>query len=450
MMFWVHLLVVLVFIFIGARKGGIAIGFAGGAGVLALGLLGAPVAVSTHKPEGDISYLPLDVIAIIMAVIVAIAAMQVAGGMDALVDLAEKILRKNPKHLSFLAPVVTYVLTLMAGTGHTAFSMMPVITEVAKENDIRPSRPLSIAVVSSQIAITASPISAAVVFLSSTLEKKGIDYLQILAVSIPTTFVACMLTAGIMLAWDKMRHQTQLSTLPEYQQRKAAGLVAPTGREEGRVITWAGKRSVAIFLLGLLAVMAYSTAISDKVGLIANPPITRDAAIIAIMLTIGTAIVLTCGVEPGKILSSSVFKSGMSAAICVLGVAWLGTTFVKAHEPAIKEYAGNIISNQPWTLAIVLFVAASLLYSQAATTKALIPTALAIGVSPAAALASFAAVSALFVLPTYPTLLAAVEIDDTGSTKIGKYIFNHPFFIPGLVAIALSVAFAFLLTALMF
>jgi len=266
MMFWVHLLVVLVFIFIGARKGGIAIGFAGGAGVLALGLLGAPVAVSTHKPEGDVSYLPLDVIAIIMAVIVAIAAMQVAGGMDALVDLAERILRKNPKHLSFLAPVVTYFLTLMAGTGHTAFSMMPVITEVAKENDIRPSRPLSIAVVSSQIAITASPISAAVVFLSSTLEKKGIDYLQILAVSIPTTFVACMLTAGIMLAWDKMRHQTQLSTLPEYQQRKAAGLVAPTGREEGRVITWAGKRSVAIFLLGLLAVMAYSTAISDKVA----------------------------------------------------------------------------------------------------------------------------------------------------------------------------------------
>jgi anaerobic C4-dicarboxylate transporter DcuA len=171
-MFWIHLLVVLVFIFIGARKGGIAIGFAGGAGVLALALLGAPVAVTKHTPDGDISYLPLDVIAIIMAVIVAIAAMQVAGGMDALVDLAERILRKNPKHLSFLAPVVTYFLTLMAGTGHTAFSMMPVITEVAKENDIRPSRPLSIAVVSSQIAITASPISAAVVFLSSTLEKE--------------------------------------------------------------------------------------------------------------------------------------------------------------------------------------------------------------------------------------------------------------------------------------
>ena len=145
-MFWIHLLVVLVFIFIGARKGGIAIGFAGGAGVLVLALLGAPVAVTKHTPDGDISYLPLDVIAIIMAVIVAIAAMQVAGGMDALVDLAERILRKNPKHLSFLAPVVTYFLTLMAGTGHTAFSMMPVITEVAKENDIRPSRPLSISI----------------------------------------------------------------------------------------------------------------------------------------------------------------------------------------------------------------------------------------------------------------------------------------------------------------
>ena len=447
-MFWIHLLVVLVFIFIGARKGGIAIGFAGGAGVLVLALLGAPVAVTKHTPDGDISYLPLDVIAIIMAVIVAIAAMQVAGGMDALVDLAERILRKNPKHLSFLAPVVTYFLTLMAGTGHTAFSMMPVITEVAKENDIRPSRPLSIAVVSSQIAITASPISAAVVFLSSTLEKEGIDYLQILAVTIPTTFVACMLTAAIMMAWDKMRGTTELHTLEIYQERKAAGLIAPTGRQEGREITWAGKRSVAIFLLGLLAVMAYSTAISDKVGLIKDPPMTRDAAIIAIMLTIGTAIVLTCGVEPGRILNSSVFKSGMSAAICVLGVAWLGTTFVKAHEDTIKEYAGSILTDHPWTLAIVLFVAASLLYSQAATTKALIPTALAIGVSPLAALASFAAVSALFVLPTYPTLLAAVEIDDTGSSKIGHYIFNHPFFMPGLIAIVLSVAFAFGLGAI--
>ncbi len=158
----------------------------------------------------------------------------------------------------------------------------------------------------------------------------------------------------------------------------------------------------------------------------------------------------TGAIRPEKLIDGSIVRMKVpnSAAICVLGVAWLGTTFVKAHEATIKEYAGSILTDHPWTLAIVLFVAASLLYSQAATTKALIPTALAIGVSPLAALASFAAVSALFVLPTYPTLLAAVEIDDTGSSKIGHYIFNHPFFMPGLIAIVLSVAFAFGLGAI--
>ena len=433
MMMALQFLVVLVFIFIGARLGGIAIGFAGGAGVLVLALMGV-------KPGA----MPLDVISIILAVIVAIAAMQIAGGMDYLVSLAEKALRKNPKHLSFLAPVITYLMTLMAGTGHTAFSMMPVITEVAKENDIRPSRPLSIAVVASQIAITASPISAAVVFFASELEGKGVDYLELLAVVIPSTFIACMATAAIMLLIDKLRGTSSLADLPEYQKRLAAGQVAPTGKSEGRELGRYAKRSVLIFLIGLVAVMTYATLISDKVGLIKEPVLGRNDAIIAIMLTVGMLIVITCKVLPSKIINvSSVFKSGMSAVVCVLGVAWLGTTFVKAHEEAIMSFAGGLLKSQPWTLAVVLFFASALLYSQAATTKALMPTALAIGVAPLTAVASFAAVSALFVLPTYPTLLAAVEIDDTGSTKIGRYIFNHPFFVPGALNIAIAVALGF-------
>ena len=252
----VQFAVVLLAIFLGARLGGIAIGFAGGLGVLVLALLGLT--------PGD---MPLDVVSIIMSVIAAIAAMQVAGGMDYLVDLADRILRKNPKYLTFLAPVITYLMTLMAGTGHTAFSTMPVITEVAKENNIRPSRPLSVAVVASQIAITASPISAAVVFFSSTLEKKGIDYLQLLAVAIPSTFLACMATAAIMMAVDKVRGSTELSTHPEYQRRLAAGTVTVRGRQE-RVIAPRAKLSVLIFLIGLLSVMGYATAISKNVGLI--------------------------------------------------------------------------------------------------------------------------------------------------------------------------------------
>lgn len=434
MMVAVQFLVVLAFILIGARIGGIGIGFAGGAGVIVLAILGVTPGA-----------MPLDVISIIMAVIAAIATMQMAGGMNYLVQLADRILRKNPQHLTFLAPIITYLMTIMAGTGHTAFSMMPVITEVAKENNIRPARPLSIAVVASQMAITASPISAAVVFFSDEMENRGVDYLQLLAIVIPSTFIACMSTAAIMLTVDKIRGVTQLSSDAEYNRRVNEGLITPAKPHEYRQLPSEAKRSVLIFLAGLIAVMTYATLISPNVGIVEGDPVMpRNEAIIAIMLTVATAIVLSCKVQPETILTASVFKSGMSAVICVLGVAWLGTTFVAEHEEGITELAGDVLTDYPWLLAVVLFFAAALLYSQAATTRALMPTALAIGASNVAAIASFAAVSALFVLPTYPTLLAAVEIDDTGTTRIGKYVFDHPFLIPGIINIVIAVALGFL------
>ncbi len=432
----IEFIVVLAAIFLGARLGGIAIGFAGGLGVLVLALLGVT--------PGE---LPLAVISIIMSVIAAVATMQVAGGMDYLVDLADRILRKNPKHLNFLAPLITYLMTFMAGTGHTAFSTMPVIIELAKENDIRPSRPLSVAVVASQIAITASPVSAAVVIFSTLLEDKGVDYLELLAVAIPSTFLACMATAAIMMAFDKARGDHSLSSHPEYQRRLAAGAVAVPERHTRTMLAGA-KLSVLIFLIGLVAVMGYATAISENVGLIADPVMERDAAIITFMLSIAAIIVIACKVSTADILSASTFKSGMSASICVLGVAWLGTTFVTAHVEEITDFSGDLLGEQPWMLAVVLFFASALLYSQAATTQALMPTAIAIGVAPLAAVAAFPAVSALFVLPTYPTLLAAVEMDDTGTTQIGKYVFNHPFIVPGAINITIAVALGFLFGSL--
>lgn len=431
-MILLEFVLVLAAIFLGARLGGIAIGYCGGLGVLALTLLGVT--------PGD---MPLDVISIIMAVIVAIAAMQVAGGMDYLVDLADRVLRRNPRYLTFLAPIITYLMTMMAGTGHTAFSTIPVIVEVAKENNIRPSRPLSVAIVASQIAITASPISAAVVFFSGVLEKQGVDYLQLLAVAIPSTFIACMATAAIMMALDKVRGTSELSTYPEYQRRLAAGTVSVKGRQ-AREIAPRARLSVLIFIIGLFCVMGYATAISPNVGLITNPVMPRDAAIITYMLSVAAIIVLACKVPTNEILSASTFKSGMSASICVLGVAWLGTTFVTANQDALLKFSGDLLTTQPWLLAVVLFFASALLYSQAATAKALMPTALAIGVAPLGLVAAFPAVSALFVLPTYPTLLAAVQMDDTGTTQIGKFVFNHAFLVPGAINITLAVALGFL------
>lgn len=422
-----ELIIVLLAIYLGARLGGIGIGFAGGVGVLIL-TLGFQV-----RPGA----IPFDVIEIIMAVIAAIAAMQVAGGMDYLVSLAERLLRKHPRYITFLAPLVTYCMTILAGTGHTAFSTLPVIAEVAKEQGVRPSRPLSIAVVASQIAITASPISAAVVFLAGILEPQGVSYLGLLAVAIPSTMVAIFIAALITNFLGK-----ELKSDPVYQARLAKGEVSLRGAsvfEEKK----GAKRSVALFLIGIVAVVFYATAISDAVGLISDPVLPRNEAIVVFMLTIAALICLSCKVDTAKILSASTFKSGMSACICVLGVAWLGDTFVKAHIAEIQQFAGDLLTHYPWMLAVILFFASTLLYSQAATTKALMPAALMLGVSPVTAVASFAAVSALFVLPTYPTLLAAVEMDDTGTTRIGRFVFNHSFIIPGTLAIILSVIFGF-------
>ncbi|PKG79089.1 C4-dicarboxylate ABC transporter [Shewanella sp. Actino-trap-3] len=423
-----EIIIVLGSIYLGARMGSMGIGFAGGLGVLIL-TMGLGLTPGT---------IPIGVILIIMSVITAIAAMQVSGGMDYLVSLAEKLLRKHPKQITFLAPVVTYFMTLFAGTGHTAFSTLPVIAEVAKEQGIRPSRPLSIAVVASQVAITASPISAAVVFFSGILEPFGVDYLVLLAICIPSTFIACMVGAVVANLMGK-----PLAEDPVYQDRLAKGLIKKRDATHLNIKTGA-KRSVMIFLTAIAAVMIYATAISEKVGLIVDPVLPRNAAIMVIMLTAAAAITIFCKLDASEISDAATFKSGMSACVCVLGVAWLGDTFVSNHINEIKDLAGTLLQSQPWLLSVTLFFASMLLYSQGATTKALMPAALAIGVSPLTAIASFAAVSALFVLPTYPTLLAAVEMDNTGSTRIGKAVFNHPFLIPGVVTIATSVLLAFL------
>ena len=423
-----ELIIVLAAIYLGARLGGPGIGLAGGVGVLIL-TLGFQLKPGT---------IPFDVIEIIMAVIAAIAAMQVAGGMDYLVSLAERLLRKHPRYITFLAPLVTYAMTLLAGTGHTAFSTLPVIAEVAKEQGVRPSRPLSVAVIASQIAITASPLSAAVVFLSGILEPKGISYLGLLSVAIPSTAVAIFLTAIVTNFLGKELKEDEV-----YQYRLAKGEAVRRGETVFEAKPGA-KRSVLLFLVGILAVMLYATAISETVGLIADPVLPRNEAIVVFMLTIAALICLSCKVDTARILSASTFKSGMSACICVMGVAWLGDTFVKAHIGEIQQFAGQLLQDYPWMLAVILFFASTLLYSQAATAKALMPAALLLGISPVTAVASFAAVSALFVLPTYPTLLAAVEMDETGSTRIGRFVFNHSFIVPGTLAIVLSVAFGFM------
>lgn len=436
-MILVQFLVLLLFIALGARLGGIGVAFAGGAGVLVLALLGAT--------PGD---LPMQVIVFIMVVIYAASAMQVAGGVDYLVNLTDRLLRAHPKYLAILAPMVTYLLTFAASTGQVSFATMPVIVEVAKENNIRPTRSLSVGVAGSLLGITASPISAAVVFLSMQLEKNhtGWTFIDLILVSIPATFLGTLVTAVLFMVWDKATGYDKLDAVSEYQRRLAAGEVAAPKHEVREVRKGAGL-SVLIFVLALVAVLVYSILISEKVGVIHDPVMDAGQCRIAVMLAAAGLILVLCKAKPGAIMGSSIFKTGMNACACILGVAWLGTTFMTANEDWISANLGHALAGRPWLFAILVVLASSLLYSQAASTKALFPTALAIGVAPATVVACFPATSALFILPTYPTLTAAVDMDDTGSTRLGKHFFDHPFLLPGLVATGLSVLFGFGLTA---
>ncbi|MBZ7946648.1 anaerobic C4-dicarboxylate transporter, partial [Campylobacter sp. RM10536] len=350
------------------------------------------------------------------------------------------------RFINYLAPICGWLLTLLAGTGNAVFSLMPVVVDVAKSQNIKPSVPLSLMVVASQIGITASPVSAAVVYMSGVLEQFGWNYPTLLGIWISTTFIACILTAFIVSLITPL----DLSKCKIYQERLKAGLVKDANEVLQAQDKPGAKLSVGIFLITVLCVVLYATAISSNIRWIDPVVIPRDSAIMSFLLTAATLITWFCKVDPAKILDTSVFKSGMTACVCVFGVAWLGNTFVSGHTQEITDLASNWVKQIPATLAVAFFFASMLLYSQAATAKAIVPVVIAsLGITAAnpndsyMLVACFAAVSALFVLPTYPTLLGAVQMDDTGTTRIGKFIFNHSFFIPGVLAIAISVALGF-------
>ena len=271
-MIWLHLLVVLLFIFIGARFGGIGIGLAGAAGILVLAATGVTVATDD---------VPWSVVGIIMAVICTVAALQVVGAMDHLVHLTAVLLRNHPNQITYLAPLVTFLMSMMCGTGHTAYSVIPVIVDVAKEHGIRPSRPLSIAVVASQIGVAASPISAAMVALVVALEPLHVGYLQCLAIVIPTTFIGCAVGAVVAARQGK-----ELGDDPVYKDRMSKGLVKPSAAADENYS--APKGAIAglwIFVVALVLAVAYATVSSDELGIWDNPPMGSTAAIMLIMMT---------------------------------------------------------------------------------------------------------------------------------------------------------------------
>lgn len=427
-MVWLEIIVVLGAIFFGIRQGGIGIGLCGGLGLAILTLgFGLPMG----SP-------PVDVILIIMTVVVAASALQAAGGMDYLVRVAGNFMRRNPKYINIIAPIITWSMTIMAGTGFIVFSTLPVIAEVAKESGIRPSRTLAGSVVASQVAISGSPISAAMAAMLTIMEVNGVSFIQVMSVCLPTSFAAAMVAAFIA-----SRQGCELQDDEVYLERLQKGLVQKY--ENNSSIKPGATLSVGLFLLATVAIVILAAFPQLRPGFdIGKPMETRDIIIIC-MLSAACLMVVLCKTATDAIILTSTFRAGMSSLAVILGIVTLGTTFIDAHLTEIKDIAGDILQAYPMLLALVLFGTCALLYSQGATTPLIIPLAVALDVPTWAILASYVAVTGVFVLPKYPTSLAAMEFDTTGTTRVGKYVLNHPFMLPGLGGIIAGVALGFVI-----
>ena len=433
-------LVVLAAIFIGARLGGIGLGIFGMMGLAVL------VFVFGLKP----GQAPIDVMLMIIAVISAAAALQAAGGLDYLVKVAEKLLRKKPAAITFLGPFVCYIFTFFAGTGHIAYSLLPIISEIATESKVRPERPLSISVIASQQAITASPISAATAALlsSNLLGGMGISLADILKICIPSTIIGVLAGAIVASFLGKELHKD-----PEYLKRVQKGDFNVPTTQTGNTFKNNAKPKIAviIFLTGVLLVILFGSFENlrpvfysgDKMSRLSMPEVIE-----IVMMSIAGFILIFAKADVGKAITGNVFLAGMQAVIAIFGIAWMGDTFFQGNINFFHTHIQEIVTQYSFLFAIALFVMSIFLFSQAATVRTLYPLGIALGISPLSLIAMFPAVNGYFFIPNYPTIVAAINFDRTGTTRIGKYILNHSFMLPGLVSTIVAVGFGYLLISL--
>jgi len=446
-MIWLELLVVLVCIFIGARLGGIALGTVAGLGLVVLVFLfGLPPGMP-----------PRTVLGMILTVVTAAGTMQAAGGLDYLVMLADRALRIWPAGITIVAPIVAYVFTFAAGTGHIVYALLPVIAEVSRKAGVRPERPLSIATIASQQAIAASPISAATVALLGLLTPAGVHLQQILLICIPSTLLGSVIGA-LSVMWKG----AELNDDPEYQERLAKGLIeapkaaiAPEGvnlvRARGSVVVFL-LAAVLVVVLGLVPSLRPSYSVAAAVAGEQESVETLDMApaIMILMLAAAGINMVVFKASPVATVRGSIMNAGMVALISIAGLGWLGSSFFEGNRHYIIASISGLVQLHPWVFAIGLFALSILLASQAATVVTLIPAGVALGLGAPALIAMFPAVNGYFFLPTYATLLAAISFDQTGTTKIGKYVLNHSFMLPGMVATISSVTIGFLLARMVF
>lgn len=441
-MFWVELILVLAIIFLGVRKGGTFLAMAGGVGMLIMTFF-------FHVTPADP---PVTVILIMIAVIVAAATMQACGGLDFLVRIAEKILRRNPRMITVLAPVVAYIFTFMCGTGHIIYSLLPVINEISIETGVRPERPISASIIASQQAITACPISAATVgilaFMAEATNYKTVNIFTLLVVCIPATLigtVACALAV--------MKKGKELAEDPEFQARVASGQVQTLVKNENAAevkTTKEAKISVAVFLVAMVGIVLLG-AVSALVPTLSDGSKLPLTTVIEIFMLVAAAVtVLITKLDSNKVLDQPVFKTGMFAVVLAFGLCWLVNTFIADQSSFITDNMSVLTNEHPWIYIIAVFIVGAITTSQSSSTMIMVPIGIALGLPANIIVAGWIACSSNYFIPASGQCVAAIAFDTAGTTKIGKYVLNHSYMLPGLVCTVVSVVSAILIGAVVF
>lgn len=418
----VQFLIVLLALYVGSRYGSLALGAISGIGLAIL------VFAFGMKPGNP----PTDVIYIIIAAIACASCLQASGGMNWLVQLAERLLRKHPANITILAPLCTFFLTVLVGTGHVVYTLMPIIADIALKKGIRPERPCAVASVASQVGITCSPISAAVVAFTTISAANGfnISIPQVLMVTLPACI--CGILAAALCSYNR---GLDLDKDPEFQaliadpeQREA--IYGDTATVLGKKITSKAKASVYLFCTALVVIVLLA-AFGYKA-------VKMNLVIQIIMLTVAALMITTCKARPSKAVSGAVFKSGMVAVVAIYGIAWLADTYFANYTAQMQEALGGIVGRYPWAIALVFFAVSVLINSQGAVVVSMLPLAYSLGIPGEILLGVFPSVYGYFFIPNYPSDIATVNFDRSGTTKIGKYLINHSFMMPGLVSVGVS------------
>ena len=434
----VQLLIVLGALWVGSRYGSLALGAISGIGLAIL------VFCFGMKPGTP----PTDVIYIIIAAVTCAGIMQASGGMDWLIQLAEKMLRKHPNSITFLAPLTTFFLTVLVGTGHVVYTLMPIICDIALKKGIRPERPCGVASIASQVGITCSPIAAAVVAFVSISNANGFDVTipQVLMITIPSCVCGLMAAAAA-----SYKRGLDLDKDPVFQAKIAdpeqrAYIYGNTATTLDREIPQSAKNSVFIFLGALLMVVFFAIFLPKLTYL----HVKMNQVIQIIMITAAALMIIFCKASPKKAVSGPVWQSGMVAVVAIYGIAWMADTYFGHYMPEIQEMLKGIVTDYPWAIALVFFAVSVLINSQGAVVVAMLPLAYSLGIPGVVLLGVLPSVYGYFFIPNYPSDIATVNFDRSGTTVIGKYLLNHSFMMPGLICVTVSTIIAYLLTLLIF